>query len=78
MTKIIRSIAVYFAVMIFFVMSLVGWFSGCSPATCCNRALTGAVVTYIAVSWAGTLVYKIMLDALIANRFRKAAGKNRT
>jgi len=78
MTKTIRSVAVYFAVMIFFLMSLVGWFSGCSPATCCNRALTGGVITYLAVSWAGRIVLKIMLDALISNRARKAAGKDST
>ncbi|MBE0534917.1 MAG: hypothetical protein IH624_04545 [Phycisphaerae bacterium] len=78
MTKTIRSVAVYFAVMIFFIMSLVGWFSGCSPATCCNRAFTGAVITYLAVSWAGRVVLKIMLDALISNRARKAAGKDST
>ncbi len=31
MSKSIRSVAVYFAVMIFFIMSLTGWFCGQSP-----------------------------------------------
>jgi hypothetical protein len=77
MTRPIRSVAVYLAVMLFFIMSLVGWFSGCSPATCCSRALTGAVITYLAVSWAGRIIYKMMLDAMIASRVRKAAAMDR-
>ena len=49
----------------------------CSPATCCNRALMGAVITYVAVSWAGTIVYRLLLNAMIESRVRKAAGGNR-
>jgi hypothetical protein len=74
MAKTIRSVAVYFAVMIFFIMSLVGWFSGRSPATCCNRALAGAILTYVAVFWAGTIIYRTILDAMISSRLRKGSA----
>ena len=77
MTKTIRSIAGCCAIAIFFVMSLVGWLFKCSPATCCNRALMGEVITYVAVSWAGTIVYRLLLNAMIESRVRKAAGGNR-
>jgi hypothetical protein len=37
----------------------------------------GAVITYVAVSWAGTIVYRLLLNAMIESRVRKAAGGNR-
>ncbi len=71
MHKTIRALAVYFAVMIFFIMAIVGWFAGCAPATCCSRALTGAVITYLTISYAAAAVYKILLKEMINHRIQK-------
>lgn len=75
MSKSIRSVAVYFAVMIFFIMSLTGWFCGQSPATCCNRAFVGAIVTYVAVSIAAKAVTKVIMDAIIESKVAKLEKK---
>jgi hypothetical protein len=71
MSKSIRSVAVYFAAMIFFIMSLTGWFCGQSPATCCNRAILGAIVTYIAVSIAAKAIAKVIMDAMIESKMNQ-------
>ena len=71
MDKSIKSIAVYFAVMIFFVMSFVGWFCGQSPATCCNRALLGAIISYIAVSIAAKAITKIIIRHIIDRKVQQ-------
>ena len=68
MEKSIKSIAIYFAVMTFFVMSIIGWFCGVSPATCCGRALPGAIIAYVAISWAGKTVVKIIMEQMIQSK----------
>ncbi len=77
MSKSIRSVAVYFAAMIFFIMSLTGWFCGQSPATCCNRAILGAIVTYIAVSIAAKAVAKVIMDAIIESKMTQFENKEK-
>ena len=75
MEKTFKSIAGYFAVMIFFVMSIVGWFCGHSPATCCSRALTGAIVTYFAVSFAAKTITKVIVKHVIDTKVQKIGAK---
>jgi len=70
-----RSIAVSIAVMCFFVLGFIGWISGLSPFICCKRALTGAVLAYIAGSWAVKVVNSIVLNAMITNHINKERGK---
>jgi hypothetical protein len=75
--KYIRSIAITFAVLIFFVMALVGWFSGLSPATCCSRSAIGAIITYIAVSWSARGVMSIMISEIIESKVNEANQKDK-
>ena len=65
---IIRSSATTFAVMIFFIMSIIGWFCGLSPATCCSRAVGGAIITYIAITIAGKGVLAIIIKSIIESK----------
>ena len=71
MQKSIRSIAVISAVLIFFVMAFVGWFAGLSPAACCQRALTGAVIAYVIVSLAAKAVIAIVINAIVKSKVDK-------
>ena len=63
--KTIRATAAKFAVIVFFIMAIVGSLCGSSPATCCNRAVIGAVAMYIVVSIAGKSVLNIIIDQII-------------
>jgi len=72
----VRSIAVSFAVFIFFVMSCAGWFMGASPATCTTRAMAGAVITYIVVSIAARIVIRIVIDAIVEKKFIQPMQKD--
>jgi hypothetical protein len=67
----VRSTAVSIAVICFFVMSLVGWISGLMPSVCCRRALIGAVLAYIAVSWAVRAINSILVNAMLANQMEE-------
>ena len=75
MQKEIRSIAVSFAVFIFFVMSCAGWFMGVSPGTCAARAIGGAAITYLAISIAARVIMSIIIDSIVENKFIKPAQK---
>lgn len=67
----VRSIAVSIAVICFFGLSLVGWYSGLSPFTCSKRALLGAVIAYIAGTWAVKAVNAILMNALVKNKMNQ-------
>jgi hypothetical protein len=69
MHKEARSIAVSFAVFIFFVMSCAGWFMGVTPGTCAARAIGGAIITYIVVSIAARIVISIIIDSIVEKKF---------
>jgi hypothetical protein len=71
----VRSVAVSIAVTCFFGLSFVGWISGLSPFTCCKRALLGAVLAYIAGTWAVKAVNAILISAIIENQMDKQKGK---
>ena len=71
MDKIIRSIAIRLAVLLFFIMGLAGWLSGHEPAVCAQRALTGAAVLYVALRVAGNLVTRVLLEAMARDHARR-------
>lgn len=72
----VRSIAVSIAVICFFVLSLIGWISGLSPFTCCKRALIGAVLAYIAGTWAVKAINAILIDAMITKQMNQQEKKD--
>jgi hypothetical protein len=76
MQKEIRSTAVMFAVMFFFILSFVGWFCGLSPATCCSRGFLGAIIIYITVTIAGRSVMAIIIRSIIEGRALKTRKDN--
>ena len=72
----VRSIAVSIAVICFFGLSLIGWFSGLSPFTCCKRALAGAVLAYIVGAWTIKAINAILISAMITNQMNQQKEKN--
>ncbi len=77
----IRSIAVSMAVVSFFGISFIAWLSGLSPFTCCKRALTGALLSYLAVVLAVKAVNAIIISAMVEKQMErhkesKGAGEN--
>ena len=67
----VRSIAVSIAVVFFFVLSLVSYFSGLTPFTCCKRALLGAVLAYVASSWAVKAINSILINAMVTSQMKQ-------
>ena len=72
----VRSIAVSIAVICFFLLSLIGWISGLSPFICCKRALIGALLAYIAGTWAVRAINAILINAMITNQVKQQEKKN--
>jgi len=72
----VRSIAVSIAVTCFFGLSLIGWFSGLSPFTCCKRALVGAVLVYIASTLAVRAVNAILISAMVTHQMNRQKEKD--
>jgi hypothetical protein len=72
----VRSIAVSIAVIFFFGLSLVSCISGLSPFTCCKRALAGALLAYIAASWAIKAINSILINAMITNQINQQKEKS--
>jgi hypothetical protein len=71
----VRSIAVSTSVICFFAVGLIGWCTGLMPFTCCKRALTGAVVAYIAGTLIVRAVNAILTDAMVESQLRKLGEK---
>ena len=71
----VRSIAVAFAVISFFGISLIGWVSGLSPFTCCKRALAGAALAYITATLAVKAINAVLMNAMITNQMNKEKEK---
>ncbi len=59
------------AVAAFFVMAAVGIFSGLTPATCCWRAFSGAILFYIAVTITARSVLSIVISSMIESKMNK-------
>ena len=66
-----RSIAINIAVFCFFSLGFIGWFSGLSLLICCKRALIGALVVFIAGSWAVKAINAIIVHAMIENKMNQ-------
>ena len=64
----VRSISVSAAVICFFGIAVIGWISGLSPFTCCKRAMTAAIVVYIAAVLAVKAVNSILINAMIKSQ----------
>ena len=77
MEQSIRSAAMIFAGTLFFIMALVGWLYGLSPATCCSRAVAGAVIAYIAVMLAGKIVKAIIINSIVEYKVNKVRQKDK-
>ncbi|MHC4744967.1 MAG: hypothetical protein ACYS8Z_23880, partial [Planctomycetota bacterium] len=60
-----RPIAVSFAVISFFGISFVAWFSGLTPFTCSKRAIAGAILAYVAAALAVKAVNAILFSAMV-------------
>jgi hypothetical protein len=73
-----RYTAVSIAVVGFFILSFVGWFSDLSPCVCCKRAVVGAVVAYIAASLIVKAINAILVSAMIASQSNRNPEKNET
>ncbi|KPJ66617.1 MAG: hypothetical protein AMJ43_07530 [Coxiella sp. DG_40] len=67
----VRPIATGVAVISFFTLSFIGWLSDLSPFTCCKRALTGAVLAYIATALAVKAINAILMHAVISKQINK-------
>ena len=66
-----RRIAFTLAVIGFFTLSIVGTIVGLAPDTCCERAVLGAVVVYVATSVAVRAINTILTQAMIASQVSK-------
>lgn len=77
MKSTIRPTAIKFSILIFFSMAVVGWFYGLNPSTCASRALAGAVITYIVVSWAGRIVFNIIIESIVDSKLSKLNRKDK-
>ena len=60
-----KPIAVSFAVISFFGISFVAWFSGLTPFTCSKRAIAGAILAYLAAVIAVKAINAILISAMI-------------
>ena len=67
----IKRVAVQLAILLFFVMAIVGWFSGLTPETIASRSIGGAVAIYLLVRFAGTLVARVIMRALVNEQMRR-------
>jgi hypothetical protein len=66
-----RPIAFMLAIVGFFALSIVSTIVGLAPDTCCERALGGAFVIYIATSVAVRAINMILTQAMIEGRIDK-------
>jgi len=60
-----RQLATMCAVLGFFALAFVGWFSGVPVFICAVRALSGAAVLYVVAGLAGTVAVRIIADAAV-------------
>ena len=74
MFESIKSTSMILAALAFFVMAAIGIFSGLTPATCCWRAFSGAVLFYIAVTITARSVLSIIIGSMIESKMNKELG----
>jgi len=67
----VRPIALSFAAISFFIIAIIGSFSGLSPFTCCKRSLIGAFFAYIAATIAVKAINAILINAVVTSKLNK-------
>jgi hypothetical protein len=72
----VRSISIKVAVICFFGIAVVGWFSSLSPFTCCKRAVIAAIVAYAATVLAVKAINSILISAMTKSQMDRYEGKN--
>lgn len=75
MEKQIKSIAIRFAALIFFIMGVTGALCGQSPATIGFRAFLGSIAAYIVASIAARLITHILVNEALRDKLQKAFGE---
>lgn len=70
----VKSISISVAVICFFVIAIVGWFSDVSPFTCCKRAMGAALIAYIAASLAVKAINVILIDVMVEKQMNQQKG----
>ena len=66
-----RPIAVSTGVVCFFALSIAGSIAGLSPYVCCERALLGSVVAYLAARTGIRAINAILMQAMITSQINK-------
>ncbi len=66
-----RSVAVTMAVICFFGVGFIAWFSGLSPFTCCRRAVIAAMSGGVAGALTVKAVNAILISAMANNRMKQ-------
>jgi hypothetical protein len=74
MEKQIKSIAIRFAALVFFLMAVTGAVCGQSPATIGFRGFLGGIVAYSVASIAARMVTHILVNEALRNKLEKAMG----
>jgi hypothetical protein len=72
MDKQIKSIAIRFAALVFFLMAVTGAVCGQSSATIGFRAFLGGIAAYIIVSIAARLIAHILVNEALRSKLDKA------
>ncbi len=70
----VRSGAISFAVLVFFIIAVTGWFGGLMPLTCCKRAVAGAVIAYFIGAYAVKIINAVLINAMIESQVEKSKG----
>lgn len=73
----VRPKAISAAVGVFFILSIVGIWMNQSPFTCCERAIGGAVLAYIATSIAVNIINAIIKHAIIESHTNRQKEQQR-
>lgn len=71
MKRYVTMTASIFAILVFFLMSVIGIFKGCSPDVCSFRAFIGAVTVYIVVTIAGNFIINMIIDEIVDSKIKK-------
>jgi len=72
----VRSIAVKFAVLCFFLVAAVGLISELSPFACAKRAAAGAVIAYVTATFATRIINTVLINAMAAHHANKRKETN--
>lgn len=71
----IRSIATGIAVICFFGVAIIGWFSGLSPFSCCKKAVIAALFAYVMGTLAARAINAILINAMVTKQINQQKEK---